>query len=215
MSDSKRVLEPMERISEVLFGLIIVLTFTCSVGVASANRSEVHTMLLQAIGCCLAWAIIDAVFYLLGCLADHGHNLRLLQRVQQSADPEEARQLITDALPAWMADRLPAEAYEKLHQEARQFSEPSARPRLTSDDWRGSLGVFLLAFLSIVPVIIPYTFMRDARMALRVSNGTAVFLLFIAGYALGRYASPHPWRVGLAMVAFGAAMVGICIALGG
>jgi hypothetical protein len=27
---SPRVLEPMERISEVLFGLIMVLTFTCS-----------------------------------------------------------------------------------------------------------------------------------------------------------------------------------------
>jgi len=34
---SKRVLEPIERISEVLFGLIMVLTFTGSLSVAAEN----------------------------------------------------------------------------------------------------------------------------------------------------------------------------------
>jgi hypothetical protein len=33
----KRVLQPMEKISEILFALIMVLTFTCSFSVAGAR----------------------------------------------------------------------------------------------------------------------------------------------------------------------------------
>jgi len=52
----------MERISEVLFGLIMVLTYTCSFSVAGAGREEVRSMLIGALGCNLAWGLIDAVF---------------------------------------------------------------------------------------------------------------------------------------------------------
>jgi hypothetical protein len=57
----ERTFDPVERISEVLFALIMVLTFTCSLSVADAGREEVRTMLLGALGCNLAWGIIDAV----------------------------------------------------------------------------------------------------------------------------------------------------------
>jgi len=58
--------------SEVLFGLIMVLTFTGSLSVAEAGRDEVRTMLIGALGCNLAWGIIDAVLYLMGSLAERG-----------------------------------------------------------------------------------------------------------------------------------------------
>ena len=69
---SKRVLTPSERISEVLFGLIMVITFTGSLSVTEAGREDIRTMLIGALGCNLAWGIIDAVLYLMGCLADKG-----------------------------------------------------------------------------------------------------------------------------------------------
>ena len=50
-----RVLDPMDRISEVLFGLIMVLTYTGTLSVMSDDRTEVRTMLLGALGCNLAW----------------------------------------------------------------------------------------------------------------------------------------------------------------
>ena len=40
IKSSKRVLEPSERISEVLFGLIMVLTFTGSLSIAEVGREE-------------------------------------------------------------------------------------------------------------------------------------------------------------------------------
>jgi hypothetical protein len=42
MSRTKRILDPVERISEVLFGLIMVLTFTGSLSAAEAGRAEVR-----------------------------------------------------------------------------------------------------------------------------------------------------------------------------
>ena len=48
IKSSKRVFEPNERISEVLFGLIMVLTFTGSLRVAMARRDDVRMMLVGA-----------------------------------------------------------------------------------------------------------------------------------------------------------------------
>ena len=46
----------------------MVLTFTGSLSVAEAGRDDVRTMLIGALGCNLAWGIIDGVLYLMGCL---------------------------------------------------------------------------------------------------------------------------------------------------
>ena len=56
------VLDPMERISETLFGLIMALTFICSLGIATAGNIKIQTMLIGALGCNLAWASLTAVF---------------------------------------------------------------------------------------------------------------------------------------------------------
>ena len=82
----KRLLDRMERISEVLFGLIMVLSFTCLFSVADAGHSEVRKMLIGALGLNLAWGIIDAVFYLMGRLSEHGHNILALRAVRRAAD---------------------------------------------------------------------------------------------------------------------------------
>ena len=213
--ESKRVLEPVERISEILFGLIMVLTFTCSFSVSQAGRSQVDSMLWGAIGCNLAWGIIDAVFYLIASFCERGHTLVLLRRVRETSDAAEARQIIADAIPPLIATRLAAEVYESLRQQVRQLPEPPARPRFSRDDYRGALGVFLLVFFATFPVVIPFTLMSNARLALRISNVIAIALLYLSGCALGRYASKRPWRFGLWTVILGAAMVGLAVALGG
>ena len=49
------LLNPIERSSEVLFGLIMGLTFTGSLRVTGAEHDDVHSMLVAALGCNLAW----------------------------------------------------------------------------------------------------------------------------------------------------------------
>ena len=57
--------------------------------------------------------------------------------------------------------------------------------------------------------------MHDARLALRISNGIAIAMLFGAGFMLAGYAGVRRIPTGLAMVAIGAVLVALTIALGG
>lgn len=212
---SNRVLDPLERFSEIVFGLIMVLSFTCAISVADIVRDEVRPMLIGAIGCNLAWGIIDAAFYLIACLTEHGHQARLLRNVQQSTDAAQARQAIAEALPPRVAEALQPAELDRIHTHLKQLPPPPARPGLTGEDWRGALGVFLLVFLSTLPVVVPFVFIHEARLALRISNGIAIAMLFGAGHTLAGYAGLRRVRTGLCMVAIGAVLVALTIALGG
>jgi hypothetical protein len=211
----KRALEPIDRLSEVLFGLIMVLTFTGSLSVAEAGREDVRTMLMGALGCNLAWGLIDAVFYLMGSLAEKSRGLSTFRAVREATDPEHAQRLIADALPPAVGSVLEPAELEAMRLRLRQRPEPPGPARLDKDDWRGAVGVFLLVFLSTFPVTIPFIVMRDAVPALRVSNAIAVVSLFGAGYAFGRLTGRRPVWVGTATVVLGIILVGLTIALGG
>src|SRR6476469_7289806 len=91
---SQRVLEPADRISEVLFGLIMVLTFTGSLILVEADLAEVRTTLIGALGCNIVWGIIDGVLYLMGCLAETGRDLKFFLAVRKADDPQQAQRLI-------------------------------------------------------------------------------------------------------------------------
>jgi len=205
----KRLLDPQERLSEILFGLIMVLTFTCTFSAAQAGRVEVRNMLLGALGCNLAWGIIDAVFYLMGCFSERGHDRLTFQAVRKATDPREGRRIIADAIPPVLLSVLPESGFEAMRQ------KPTVCPRLVTDNWLAAVGVFLLVFLSTFPVVIPFMFFTDPQQALRISNGVAIVMMFACGYWFGEYSGLRPWKTGIAMVVLGAAMVGVTIVFGG
>ena len=212
---SERLLDPMERVSEVLFGLIMVLTFTCSLSVAEAGRDEVRTMLIGALGCNLAWGIIDAVFYLMGCFSSQGRGILQLKAVRTLSDAGAAHRVIADALPPRVASVLSPAELEEIRQKLNQLPEPPARPMLGRNQWLAAFAVFSIVFGSTLPVVLPFTFVDHPRLALRISNLVAVTLLFLVGYRFGHYAGHRPWGMGFAMVILGGALVGITISLGG
>lgn len=214
-ASSRRVLEPIERISEVLFGLIMVLTFTCTFSVAEAGRAEVRSLLYAALGCNLAWGMIDGIMYLMGCLAEKSRSLRVLQAIRTAADPPKAQDIIARALPPMVVAALDAPTLDGLRRHLQQLPEPPTHPRLTKRDWLGAAGVLLLVVLATCPVVLPFALMQNAMLAQRVSNLIAVGLLFLTGYAFGRCSGYHPRGMGLTMVIIGGALVGITILLGG
>ena len=85
----ERVLDPVERLSEVLFGLIMVLSFTCSISAASAGREEVREVVVGALGCNLAWGIVDAIMYLVGMtlLLERGRGLAIARGGARLPEP--------------------------------------------------------------------------------------------------------------------------------
>jgi VIT1/CCC1 family predicted Fe2+/Mn2+ transporter len=210
-----RVLEPTERISEALFGLIMVLTFTGSLSVAQPGRDDVRTMLIGALGCNIAWGIIDGIFYLMNSLGEQGQAIRALRRLHRASAAEEGYHAIASVLPPLMAETLGPAEYEPMRQKLVQLPPPPPNPTLGRRDWLGALAVFLWVFVMTLPVALPFLFMHNVLRAMRISNAIAIVLLFVTGYAFGRVAEYRPWLSGLAMVLLGAVLVVITIALGG
>ena len=204
----------MDRISEVLFGLIMALSFTLTFAVATADNMAVRTMLLAALGCNLAWGIIDGGVYLLARLNQQGRAVLRWRAARDAPDAGTAQRVIADAMPPLLASVVEPAQLETMRQKLSQLPEP-AHPRLTKSDWLGALGIFLLSFLSTFPIVIPFLLIGDARLALRVSNAVAIAMLFLCGFLFGRYAGFRPMAMGVAMVALGGTLVAVAIALGG
>jgi VIT1/CCC1 family predicted Fe2+/Mn2+ transporter len=209
------MLEPMERIAEILFGVIMTLTFTLTFAVETADRLQVRTMLIGALGCNLAWGIIDAGVYLITRINTESRKVAAVRAIREAANGSAARQILADSFNPALASALSNEQVESMRQNLRQMSEPLKRPGLSKRDWLGAGGLCLLCFLSTFPIALPFIFVSDARLALRISNAVAVALLALCGYAFGHRSGIPPWVTALVMVAFGGAMVGVAIALGG
>ena len=141
------VLDPIQRVSEVLFGLIMVLTFTGSLSVAEAGRDDVRAMLIGALGCNLAWGLIDAVLYLMGCLAEKGRNLITFREVRKAPDTQYAQRLIAEALPPVVASVLKPPELELAHQIIDGLAGTFDPAELTSS-YRASLRTLLEAKLA-------------------------------------------------------------------
>jgi VIT1/CCC1 family predicted Fe2+/Mn2+ transporter len=210
-----RVLDPIERVSEIIFGLIMALSFTGTLSAATAGREEIRTVMFAALGCNLAWGLVDAVMYLVALMTERTRNLTLLRRVRSAAAPREAHAIIADVMPGRLGSVITAEALEDMRRRLAALPEPPTRGRLGRDDFVGALGVFLIVVLSTFPVVVPFMLFSETLLAMRVSNAVALATLFACGFMLGRYAGGIPWRSGFAMAAIGAVLVAATIALGG
>lgn len=182
---------------------------------AEAGREDVRALLIGAIGCNIAWGFIDAVIFLMTSLTERARGFATLRALQKATSPGEARTVIAGTLPPVVARTLNDEDYAGIRLKLLALGEPPVRPRLGKTDFLAAAGVFLLVFLATFPVVIPFILMKDTLTALRVSNGIALVMLFLAGYSLGRVARHRPWRMGLMMMFIGSVLVIITIALGG
>ena len=212
---SPRVLDPSERTAEVLFGLIMVLTFTGSLSITQAGEADVRAMLIGAIGCNLAWGIIDGVLYLMGALAERARDLTVYRTVRAASAPSDAHLVILDALPPIVSSILNPFDLEEIRTRLRRLPEVPDRAHLDVTDWIGAFAVCMLVFLSTFPVALPFLLMEDAPRALRASNAVAVIMLFLAGAAYGRSIGRSGALVGAAMVVLGLGLVAMTMALGG
>jgi len=211
----KNALDPIDRVSEVLFGLIMVLTFTLSLSVRSAGRAEVREMLIGALGCNLAWGIIDACFYLMATLGERGRSLQRVRRLRATGDNAAVTDAMQEALPPVLVDLMTPAELLRLRDRIAQLPEPPLYATLTLQDVKGAAGVFMWVFLITFPVALPFVVTDDPVVALRVSNAIALFLLFFIGHRLAVFGGFRPWRTSVLMVVAGLAMVGMTIALGG
>ena len=213
-----RYLDPAARLGEVLFGLIMVLTVTLTAGLNVADgREGVRQLLFAAIGCNIAWGIIDAVMYIMDCVTVRTGKVRLVEAVQRAPDAPETLELIQNEIEPELQELIDPEAAEAL---SRSVLKHLARVRvdkktLTKDDLYGALASFWLVFVSCLPAVLPFLIFSQPRFALRVSNFLLISLLFFVGQKWAVYAGVNRLTAGLVMMAIGLALVGIAILLGG
>jgi hypothetical protein len=110
-----------------------------TLGVATADNISVRTMLIAALGCNLAWGIIDGGVYLLARLNERSRNRIKWRAVCETADIDVAHCMIADALPSELASALLPDQLESIRRRVHQLPEPS-RPSLTNSDWLAALG---------------------------------------------------------------------------
>src|SRR5215470_7805765 len=138
-----QLLNPVDRVSEILFGLIMALTFTCTISVAEADRTEVRDMLIGAIGCNIAWGLVDAVMFILTRLAEKGHGKMILNFVRKTSQEEKAREFIADALPPVVSSVLEKEDLENMRKALLKIPESKLKIRITVRDIKIAFGIFL------------------------------------------------------------------------
>jgi hypothetical protein len=208
-------LNTVDRVSELLFGLFMALTFVGAVSVATAGREEIRTMLVTALGCNLAWGLVDAVMYLVRTITDRGRARTLVRSVRAAADAETGRKLIEQSLSPIVPGLVSTAEIEAVR--ARLVALPSMpeQPHLKRDDLLAAFGIFLIVVAATFPVVLPFVLIGDVGTAKMVSRGIALAMLFFGGLALGRHAGYGSWKVGLGMVGLGTGLVLAIMALGG
>lgn len=208
------MLDPIDRVSEIIFGLIMAVTIVGSLSIATAGQVDVRTVTIAALGCNLAWGLVDAVMYLVRTATERARHRTLARRIV-GADAETAHRLIADLLPAHVAAVAGHEEIEGMRRRLLTLA-PQRYTLLAARDWLAAVGVFALVVIATFPVVLPFVLMDDLTWAFRVSQGITLVMLFLTGLVLGRYAGyPTPAGTGLVMAVFGAMLIAAVKALGG
>jgi hypothetical protein len=214
----QRYLDPASRLGEILFGLIMVLGVTLTAGVTVAEGKEgVRGLLYSALGCNIAWGIIDGVMYIMNCITVRSEESRLIRAIRRAPDPGAALAIVRRELEPKLRRLAAPAAREALYPsilERLSHAEPT-KTRVTRDDVYGAIACFWLVFVSCLPAAIPFLIFSTPGTALRVSNGLLIAMLFAVGHKWAQYNETNRLLAGLAMLTIGMLLVGVAVLLGG
>jgi hypothetical protein len=196
------------------------MVLTCTLGasvIAGVDRDSLRSLLIAALGCNVAWGLIDAALYVMGRIFVRTQNARLMQAIRSAGDDATGLAVVRQALEprfgsyGWNEDR------EQFYRSLRGMvvhTETTSRG-ITADDLRSAAVVFVLVVATALPPAVPFLLIADPVVALRVSNAVLVALLFVVGFYWARSIGGSGWWTGIAMMLSGRALVGIAIAFGG
>lgn len=213
-----RNLDPGETLGELIFGLIMVLTFTLGARLLGPDEpTDGRELLIAAIGCNVAWGIIDGFLFLLGRIFERRRIATMHASLAMQSEEAARLETLRNELASHLAELGSAQDrdrfYASIAAAARQH--PPRKVRLTSDDLRGALLVFCLVLSTAIPAALPFLVLADGYTALRVSNLILIGLLFLVGYRWGKYVGASPLLTGILIMSIGVVLVVVAIPLGG
>jgi len=207
-------LSPFERAAEIVFGILMAISVTAAFEITAGGELDVRELMIGALGCNLAWGLIDAAMYLLQQQFERYRNHRRLVDLRATATEEAFRERVADTLPPILAPTLTPDTYARIRQVVNSYS--GQRPAFWSrQDLAVAAIICLLVFASTFPLVIPFMVMQDPWLALRASHAVAVVFLFVLGWRLGRWSGASALGAGSVFAAVGTALAVACVALGG
>ena len=209
------IIDRNERLSEIIFGVIMTLTFTGVISVATEGMQGIRSTLWAALGCNIAWGIIDGLFYLMNTLYSRGQGLEVFKKIRTARTSDEANQTILQNITPIVARVINNEQVNHIREELIDLPEPPKRAILVVKDFYNALLIFVLVFLSTFPMALPLLFINDPYIALRLSNVIGLLIIFIAGFIIGKKTGYNKMVMGLLFALLGAIVVLMTIALGG
>jgi hypothetical protein len=220
-------LDPIDRLSETIYSILILLTFTLAYRVFRLSTESpplqptdeyVLLLLFGALGAIFAWGVIDGIMYALTSLFDRLERRRLAWHIQAAATDSEAVEAIADELD-YILEPITGDAQRQVLYEEVLKHLREAEPReigLKRGDFTGALACVFVAVYSVLPSLVPLVLLRDNYpLAIRLSNVISFIVLFITGYQWGKYTGANPWKTGLILLGVGALLVAVAIILGG
>lgn len=207
-------LDPIDRTTEVVFGTLMAMSFSGTLSVATAGQQDVHTMMVAALGCNLAWGLADAVMYLVAVATEQRRKISLLEMLKNTKDNAESDRLIAEQLPIRLQSHINPLALDGMRRSLLQIGDHE-KNILDFRSIRDAVQVFLLVALSTFPIVVPFMLVEDPITALRYSNIMGLLTLFVSGYLLGRYAGGSRWRFAFSLSLIGVLLIAAIIALGG
>lgn len=216
----QKYLDPVDRMSESVFGLIMVLGITSTASLYVEDSSDpAMTLIIAAIGCNLAWGIVDGVMYVVTSLFSRSRSVYILRLIRQAHDATAARTAIARYVEKSVGNLLePNEQFQVagwVYDKVEHLKEERIRNRITGDDLLGGVATFIAEFITTLPAVLPFLFIHDWQVALRVSNLLTILMLFVIGYSLALYNGGNKWLLGLSLMCLGVILVAITVALGG
>jgi hypothetical protein len=213
-----RTLEPGDTLAELIFGLLMVLTFTLGARLLGPEEpTDGRELLLAAIGCNVAWGIIDGFLYALGRAFERLRVASVVESLRAARDEPTAIAALRAELTGDLADLGDPPQRERFYASivTAARSKPAAKVRLLAEDLRGAAAVFCLVVVTAVPAALPFMISDNAYLALRISNALLLICLFVIGFFWGRHVGARPLFAGTLISSIGVVLVLIAIPLGG
>jgi hypothetical protein len=204
---AEKYLNPADRFQEVLCGLIMVLDFTLIGGLAAGEgKHGVRHLLIAALGCNLAWGVIDGALYVMGALTGRRQRLRFLSDVRNAPNESVAFSAISGQLDPLLEPVTSAEERTRIIRAMLPVVSRIELPEagITKHDFYGMAAIFWIDLASVIPAIIPFLIF-----------GLLIASLFAAGFMWGRFAGVNRYLAGGCAMLVGLTLVGVAIALGG
>ena len=200
-----------DRLCEIFYGVTMVTVVSGMVNVeASGYQNIMAALLVVSLGVNITWGIIDGATSVYGGLVDKAEEDRLVNSLRTDKNKKEDRESAAEILQGTILRSLSEDDQFKVVDMLQAgTTEKPGKYSASREDFKMFLAIFLMDFITVFPVIIPFYALKDPQSALFWSHLIAILLFVIIGMAWAKYLNKNMIKAGLALGVLAIATISI------